>query len=166
MNIYHLTRYCFPDTRIGQPVAAGTKCIWQCPGQSSYHQVKVNPITVLQPVWFKENFCWAGGDWPTSTSHPVAITATRHHQLTSSITKSSSDQMSPSATTVCGATHLGRPAACATTLDTNTRGRWPRKTQFLVILCRVRWCATLPWVWPRQFQVALTVCTPAMDTQR
>ena len=52
MKFYHFPRYCFPDTRIGQPVAAGTKCIWQCPGQSSYHQVKHIP-TIQQPVQVK-----------------------------------------------------------------------------------------------------------------
>ena len=52
MKLYYFPRYCFPDTRIGQPVAAGTKCIWQCPGQSSYHQVKHIP-TIQQPVQVK-----------------------------------------------------------------------------------------------------------------
>ena len=32
-----LCRYCFPDVGLGEPVPAGTKCIWQCPGQSLYH---------------------------------------------------------------------------------------------------------------------------------
>ena len=52
MRLNYFPRYCFPDTRIGQPVAAGTKCIWQCPGQSSYHQVKHIP-TIQQPVQVK-----------------------------------------------------------------------------------------------------------------
>ena len=52
LKLYYFPRYCFPDTRIGQPVAAGTKCIWQCPGQSSYHQVKHIP-TIQQSVQVK-----------------------------------------------------------------------------------------------------------------
>jgi len=35
---YGGTWYCFPDVGLNQPVPHGTKCIWQCPGQSLYHQ--------------------------------------------------------------------------------------------------------------------------------
>jgi len=38
MEDYGGTWYCFPDVGLNQPVPHGTKCIWQCPGQSLYHQ--------------------------------------------------------------------------------------------------------------------------------
>ena len=81
LKLYYFPRYCFPDTRIGQPVAAGTKCIWQCPGQSSYHQVKHIP-TIQQPVQVKS----------LTNKHSIGVLLDSLRNIRSSEPKSSDSQ--------------------------------------------------------------------------
>ena len=84
LKLYYFPRYCFPDTRIGQPVAAGTKCIWQCPGQSSYHQVKHIP-TIQQPVQVKS----------LTNKHSIGVVLASLRKIRSSEPKSPDSQFFP-----------------------------------------------------------------------
>ena len=142
-----MTRYCFPDTRIGQPVAAGTKCIWQCPGQSSYHQVCVIfPIIVLQSPILQTSKRIPLELVVTGHSPPVTLSPLRPQGITSPADivdhQSSSDQLCPQCDAGVWSDPPGTTRCMCHNIGLQHEGEVrKKKTQFLVIL-RCRWCAT------------------------